>query len=154
MSNDLEYWLNLISFDVPNQHNNKFGFKIAVFDLDMTLWDQRQLFKDIKEILHALQQSNISMYVASFHTEALMCCKALGIDHYFDDVVYGRTQTKSEMIHMILKRHPYASKQEIVFFDDNIENIYDVKRKLGIRTILVNEKGLTWQHIPRITPIM
>ncbi len=152
METSLDYWLYLISNDHSTlENNNNFTFKVAIFDLDLTLWDSKKLFDDVREILECLSKANIKMYIASFHTQALECCKQLNIDHFFEDIHYGQTQTKAEMIQKIIKNHPYIPKSEFVFFDDNLCNIFDVKRNTGIRTILVNQKGLNWSYIPTIT---
>ena len=127
---------------------SSFDFRLAVFDLDLTLFDGMKLFEDVHSILSRLKADGVKLYIASFHLEAADCCKFLGIAHYFEDILYGRNRTKAEMIQDILGRHSGMRGYNTVFFDDNFENILDVKIKTGIRTIHIDRFGLTWTDVP------
>ena len=124
-----------------------FDFKIAVFDLDLTLWNSEDLYPDVLSILQMLKQCNIPLYIASFHKEALQCCDDLNISNYFDNIYYGRHMNKLQMINEIKKQHVDIQDHEIVFFDDNPHNIQHVQKNSNIKSILVNE-GLSWGYIP------
>lgn len=123
-----------------------FGFRIAVFDLDDTLWNGIKLFTDSKQILTALKAHGIKLYLASFHTDAKNCCRLLNIDHYFTDILYGIEKTKSDMIKYIINKNPNVSEKEIAFFDDNIDNIINVRLNTNIKTVYVSN-GIKWDHI-------
>ncbi len=127
--------------------NRNIDFKIAVFDLDQTLWDGRKLYSDVTNILKTLHKKGISMYVASFHTDALNVCKELGINQFFKKIHYGIERNKLEMIRNILIDLPEAKESDVAFFDDNYENIKLVKKETNIRCIHVVDSGITWYHI-------
>jgi soluble P-type ATPase len=127
--------------------NRNIDFKIAVFDLDYTLWDGTKLFSDTVDILKTLKQKGIPLYIASFHTDALNVCKDLQIDHFFQRVLYGIDRTKLDMIRDILSDHTTVSESDTVFFDDNYENIQLVKKESSVRCVHIPEGGITWYHI-------
>jgi predicted phosphatase len=125
-------------------------FKVAVFDLDLTLWDGKQLFPETVAILSKLRQEGVLMYVASFHQEAESCCKELGIIKFFERIFYGRHMSKSDMISIIMTIHNGLPVNELVFFDDNIDNIVEVGLTNRVRTIHVNkQRGISWDVVPK-----
>ena len=127
------------------------NFKIAIFDLDWTLWDGTQLYAETVQILTNLASHGIHMYVASFHTSAQEQCKMLGIDHFFTGILYGRDRPKSEMIRDIIAHHQNVLPSDIVFFDDTFENLLEVKMAHNIKTIHVSKSdGITWRDIPKV----
>ena len=126
---------------------NIFNFSVAVFDLDLTLWDGTKLYDDVINILQALKDAGIRLFIASFHLEAKKCCDLLGISFYFDEIYYGRTKSKADMIKDIKERHNIYT-YEIAFFDDNFNNILDVKKQHNIKTIHISKDGLSWYHLP------
>lgn len=123
-----------------------FSFKLAIFDLDETLWDGKCLYKDTKSILSTLKSCGIPMYLATFNNDALKTCERLDILHYFNDIKHGRDKTKYQMIKEILAIHTHLKEHEIAFFDDNPINIEDVKKKSNVRTVFV-QNGIEWAHI-------
>lgn len=123
-----------------------FGFRIAVFDLDDTLWNGVKLFTDSKQILTALKAHGVKLYLASFHTDAKNCCRLLDIEHFFTDILYGIKKTKSEMIKYIINKNPNVLENEIAFFDDNMDNIRNVQMNTGVKTVYVSD-GIKWEHI-------
>jgi HAD superfamily phosphatase (TIGR01681 family) len=128
----------------------QYSFKLAVFDLDQTLWDGRQLYDDVKNVLNNLKESGVIMHVASFHLEARKCCEYLNIQNYFSSIQYGRTRTKAQMINDILIQTPYIQRDDVVFFDDNFENIINVRMQLNIKTVHINN-GLSSRDVPCLT---
>jgi FMN phosphatase YigB (HAD superfamily) len=142
MSNDI--------FDNKSDVKLLFDFKIAVFDLDETLWDGTKLFYDTQYILSTLKSCGIKLYIASFHLDARTCCKDLNIEHYFDDILYGRDKTKLEMIKIIINKFgadDNIAETDVIFFDDNQTNITDVKKNSSIKTVLVGTRGINWNYI-------
>ncbi len=124
-----------------------FDFKIAVFDLDDTLWNGKKLFNDVKYILTTLKTYGIKLYIASYNLNAPDCCKYLSIYHYFDGILYGRNSNKLDMINMIREDNADIEENNIIFFDDNIDNIDIVKNNSNIMTCLVDSNGLRWNNI-------
>lgn len=126
-----------------------YAFRAAIFDLDMTLWDGSKLYPDVVQILDDLQRRNIPMYIASFHTMAADCCKYLDIYKYFNSIHYGRSQTKSQMVDDILRQLNYHPS-DVVFFDDMIANILDVKTHNNVTVVHV-PRGLSHKSIPLVS---
>ncbi len=129
-----------------------FNFKLAVFDLDETLWDcNNKLYDDAKSILATLNACGIPLYIASFNTDAEETCKLLGIRQYFHDVHFGRDKTKYQMLQEIIKKHTNITETDVAYFDDNIHNINDIKNKSHIVAVHIEgTRGLTWSHITKI----
>jgi hypothetical protein len=123
-----------------------YDFKIAVFDLDMTLWDEKDLFPYTQQILSHLKSKDIHMYICSFNTKADEYCKLLNIDHYFSGIYFGQNKSKYAMLQEIKSKHN-IEEPDIIFFDDNFHNIADVRKNSKIQTVLIMD-GLRWDHIP------
>ena len=128
--------------------------QVAIFDLDETLWNGKELYENTIEILEFLQTNGAHLYIASFHLEAPLVCDELKITKYFSKILYGRDITKSAMIQQILSEHKNIDPKDVIFFDDNIKNIYDVETTTKIDTVHVTD-GLNWSHIPiyMVTPM-
>lgn len=123
-------------------------YKLVIFDLDLTLWDGEKLFSQTLPILEGLRQRGILMYIASFHLDAKACCEQLKINHFFDDIYYGRHWKKSDMVTTILQKNNDINANYVLFFDDNIDNIIDVGINTGVKTIHVNkDDGVKWRSI-------
>lgn len=123
-----------------------FSFKLAIFDLDETLWNGKCLYKDTKSILSTLKSCGIPIYLATFNNDALKTCERLDILYYFDDIKHGRDKTKYQMIKEILSMHAQLKEHEIAFFDDNPINIEGVTKKSNVRTVFV-QNGIEWTHV-------
>lgn len=121
-------------------------FKIAVFDLDDTLWNGEELFSETIYILEHLKNKNVFLYIASYHQDALSVCRNLNILKYFDGILYGTEQTKLDMLNTIKANHLY-DEADIVFFDDNMMNIRLVRDNSKIRCIYVGRCGLSSYHL-------
>lgn len=125
-----------------------FDFNIAIFDLDLTLHDGEKLYPDTVSILSSLKSRGIKLYIASFHLDAAGCCKHYQIDEYFEEILYGRDKSKYEMISSIMDKNNTTDHQEVIFFDDNIYNVIDVKQRCNIRVVHIDILGISWVHIP------
>lgn len=123
-----------------------FAFKIAIFDLDDTLWDGEKLFNDVKYILDTLKNNGVKLFIASYNLEAPLCCSCLTILDYFDEIIYDRRLKKSEMVKKILDKFTDINESEVVFFDDNIHNIHDVKVNTAVSACHVTG-GITWNNV-------
>lgn len=120
--------------------------KLAVFDLDETLHSEEVLYSDVISILNNLKAAGIKLYIASFHLAADDLCKKLGLNDYFQGILYGRIYSKLEMIKKIMQNENITDESQVMFFDDNHNNVYDVQMKSDICTVLV-AGGLSWNHI-------
>jgi FMN phosphatase YigB (HAD superfamily) len=125
-----------------------FDFRIAIFDLDLTMFDGKKLYTDVVSILHHLKSNGVKLYVASFHLDAENCCKELSIADYFEEIHYGRDRSKADMIMSIIKKNRIITHHDVVFFDDNFENIRDVKMRTNVRAIHIDDFGLSWINVP------
>lgn len=124
-----------------------FNFKVAVFDLDETLWNGQTLFPDVVKIFDVLKQQSIAIYIASYHLDPSAVCKQLGIDKYISGVFFGRDRLKSDMIKDIMTIHGGLTPDKFIFFDDRYSNIKDVREKTSINTVCVYDNGLRFSHI-------
>ena len=129
--------------------SSAFPFKVAIFDLDFTLWDSKILYEDVFEILYCLQQSGIKMYVVSYNSNAKEICKYLGIVEFFHDIYNQRNIPKSHLINHIAKLNKVFISKNNVFFDDDIKNINDVT-KYGCATAVHIKDGLKWKYVPSL----
>lgn len=116
---------------------------VAVFDLDGTLWDGNELFPDVPDILENLAESRVPVYLASFNTCALEVCKILEIEHYFEQIIYGRDKSKLEMLKIVMGFHPDVPQHQVVFYDDDPYNITEVKKNSNI-TAIHTAAGIHW----------
>jgi len=123
--------------------------KIAIFDLDETLWDGIQLYKDSLDILQSLFDKNITLYLASYHLEAPDVCNKLGIYGFFKKIYYGRPKSKYEMFIKIKEENPQIDESEMVFFDDNMSNIQDIQNNTCVKTIHVIN-GIKWLDVDSV----
>jgi len=131
---------------------NTFPFKIAIFDLDLTLWDGNKLYPATLQILELFKKHNIKQYISSFNLQARNYCEHLKIDHYFEDIYYGRKFKKSQMVNEILRKNKTVDNRHIVFFDDNFDNIIDVFLTHNLKTIHIDpRKGITWKDVSGLT---
>lgn len=137
---------------MPHIHNGN-RFKIVIFDLDDTLWDGKKLYDDTLLILVTLKKRGIKMYIASFNTDAAHCCKQLGINSYFEDILYGRNKTKLDMIKYISQKNPTVSQKEMIFFDDNFHNVREVRINSDVHAVIVGINGISWKYIEQIGKI-
>lgn len=126
---------------------NIMNFKLAIFDLDETLWDGSSLYPDTKSILTTLKLQGMHLYIASFNPDAPKTCDNLGIHQYFNNIEYGSGKSKYQMIKEILKKHPTIPERDIVFYDNDADNVADVKKRLNINVVHINSTGIKWYDI-------
>lgn len=144
--------------------------KLLVFDFDgvlsMMYTMPEKHYPQIPELLQYLENKYL-LCVASYNPRAELSiknwkldkyfiCMRVGANHIWDhpyDESYRSTLSKAEqitnMIEMEIKTLNCAFT-EIVFFDDNLENIKHVNEKLpNIKTVLIDSKfGLRLEDIP------
>lgn len=148
---------------------------LVVFDLDLTLWecggaiwvDQTRppyldtgsgvfdaggskisLFPDVKSVLAGLWERGIPMAIASRTETPLNAEKLLnifGISEYFS---YKEIYPGKKIRHLInLSERSGTPFEEIVFFDDEYENIHDTL-KMGVCAVEVR-RGITEDLVAR-----
>jgi len=122
------------------------SLKLAIFDLDLTLWNGHTLYENTVDILKKLKENNIDLYIASYHLQAKRCCDVLGIADYFSGIHFGRDRNKAAIVEDILSNYTNYHLSQIAFFDDNFNNILDVKNKHKIKTVHV-VGGITWSDL-------
>jgi phosphoglycolate phosphatase-like HAD superfamily hydrolase len=118
-------------------------FKIAIFDLDMTLWDGNTLYESAYNILKFLRNQNVDLYMISYNHQAYHICEKLGILKYFKRIYKDNTKKKSEIIKTIPE---IQIEQHVVFFDNDIWNILDVMSDTNVKPILISN-GIKWENI-------
>jgi magnesium-dependent phosphatase 1 len=103
-------------------------------------------FEDIDELLKFLYEQSLNgklkLAVASRSTgrkAAMDYLKLLGYDKYFSSIqIYPGNKTRH--IKKICEEIGHRNFNEIIFYDDDVENMYNTKH-LGIHTCLLNPKN-------------
>jgi FMN phosphatase YigB (HAD superfamily) len=126
----------------------EFDFKIAIFDLDQTLWNEEELYENTINILRTFYRYSIKMYIVSFNLLANECCEWLGITYYFDKIYFTREKTKLQIIQEILNENEDVNENEVIFFDDLLNNITEVNDGSNVQTIHIKNGGIDWTYIP------
>jgi predicted phosphatase len=119
---------------------------IAVLDLDSTLHKNGTLFPDCIAILEWLAAHKIPAHIASFNTGAYQLCERLGILQYFRSVHYGPYRTKLDMIRDILREYVHRNDTDVIFFDDDPNNIEHVTRN-SYCTAIWCPAGINWESL-------
>lgn len=102
--------------------------KLAIFDLDNTLWDGNAVYPAAINTIKYLDQEKIPMCVASFNINAATICNKLQISNYFKVIIGEHQRTKLEMINDIMQNlFPTLKQNEVIFLDDLKNNIEEVK---------------------------
>jgi magnesium-dependent phosphatase-1 len=122
-------------------------YRLAIFDMDQTLVDQT-IYEDVFHIVKKFKELNIKMAIASYNPHALWLCDRYDITKYFD-IICGYPHD-GKLGHIETIRNYYKENgvnyddAEIIFFDDDKNNISDVSRITGIRCVTVDpKKGIT-----------
>lgn len=116
-------------------------WKVVLFDFDDTLFLKTiyDVVPGITEIMNTLKQKNIIIGMITYNHRASSILEMYELEKYFTfiTVVRSKTEYKSS----IFKTNPYftsmVDKREILFFDNDPFNIYDMS-KLGLTCFLVN----------------
>ena len=150
------------------------SYKLAVLDLDFTVWDaggtwcdhlnppffkrgglvfdrnnrEIKLYLDVKRILSYLKEMGVELAVASKTMEpewAAELLKLHDLTSFFSIIeMYPRNKQK----HFdVIQKHTGFEYQDMIFFDDEFGNIEDVS-KLGVTCIYV-ENGLKFDLIKK-----
>lgn len=141
--------------------------KIAIFDLDKTLWDHPDISSTfppytskgpdviedllgeeirletcVRNMLSRLKRRGIKLCVASWNMpeKALAALRAFHIDEMFDYIVIEPHPYKERMIRKIIERFSHEKNMKVYFFDDNPEIVRRVRELLpSIKVFLVGD---------------
>jgi HAD superfamily phosphatase (TIGR01681 family) len=122
-------------------------YKIFVFDLDNTLYLHNhedtdyveKYHRDVKKAMIYLKENYKKIYIATHNSSPSYLLKILGIESYLDGVIAEKQDlhpflnniheytSKLSMIMEILENNPFCAPRDVVFFDDSIYNINQVK---------------------------
>lgn len=123
-----------------------FPFKVAIFDLDLTLWDGKNLYEDAYDILYTMKNTGVKLYVVSYNLFANKVCQELGISKFFDQIFERRRIPKSIIVNYITQSNKTTKHIDTTFYDDRLDNITDVKMRSRAVPVLV-ENGIKWTDI-------
>jgi FMN phosphatase YigB (HAD superfamily) len=116
-------------------------WKIVLFDFDDTLFLKTiyDIVPGLVEMLKTLIQKNIVIGMITYNHRATSILETYNLEKYFTFITHVRSKT--EWKSTIFKTNPYflniKDKREILFFDNDPFNIYDMS-KLGLTCFLVN----------------
>lgn len=118
-------------------------WKLIIFDFDDTLYlkSTYEFVPYIHDMLCRFRSQRIGLGILTYNAKALSILRSANLEHMFEWVV--AISTKTERKSDVLQRMSvYADKntqtqQDILFFDNDPFNIYDVQR-LGITCFLVH----------------
>jgi magnesium-dependent phosphatase-1 len=122
-------------------------YKLVIFDCDQTLVDQ-SIYKDVQDVVEKLSQLKIKMAIASYNPYAKWLCDRYDITKYFDIICGYNSDNK--MKHMTEIKTYYEKKgfditeDEIIFFDDDINNFISIEKLTQIKCCYINpDNGVT-----------
>lgn len=123
-------------------------FRAVIFDLDLTLWDGRALYRDALDIIKFCVDQRVKLFIVSFNKNAIeICHDLLKIGIYFNLICYVEPHdTKANAINILI-RDFNLSRPTIIFYDDDLRNVYSVYKTVNICCIHA-KTGITWGHIP------
>lgn len=128
------------------------SWKMVVFDFDDTLY-MKTSYDFVPHVCEMLTLcSGIPLILLTYNTKALSIMRSIGLENYFDYIIMiaSKQQRKSTVI----SDHPcfrnVMNKSEILFFDNDPFNVYDMET-VGVTSFLVNPiTGLTKDLLGKI----
>lgn len=116
-------------------------WKLILFDFDDTLYIKRfyEFIPGIEDLLFKIKKKNISIGIITYNRNAKQIIETNNLEHFFDFVISvpNKTHKKSLYIEEFMNNNPIYNPYEILFFDNDPFNIYDVG-SLNIPSFLVN----------------
>lgn len=116
-------------------------WKLVIFDFDDTLYlkSTYEFVPYVHDILYRFRMNGIPMGILTYNSKALSILKSAGLDVSFEFIIAipSKTETKSEVLQHVGKYLEIPSKHDILFFDNDPFNIYDIQR-LGVSCFLVH----------------
>lgn len=120
---------------------------IMIFDLDGTLHNLGVLHEDVVPILRWCKSHQLPAHIASFNPVARIVCKLLGIEEFFISIKEGGGgRSKLDMINEIMHSYPNHDLQNVMFFDDDPQNIRLVVKDSPVCAVWC-PTGITWESI-------
>ncbi len=130
------------------------NYNFFVFDLDYTLhlhnFQTQDYNEKLIELLNVLKKHNKILCIATHNKNPESYLKQIHIENFFDEIISEQKNvccwlnsikdftSKKIMLTEIINKYN-CNTNEIIFFDDSIHNINEVK-SLGINSILVSDK--------------
>jgi HAD superfamily phosphatase (TIGR01681 family) len=124
--------------------------QLVIFDFDNTIY----LYK-IPEKLRLEYERKLQLYffdlckngtilaIASYNKDAEEMCRKMNIREYFSIIVgdpsFYEKGGKVSMMLNIQRKFPHVEKKDILYFDDDCDNVDDM-RKYGVDSICVNSR--------------
>lgn len=129
-------------------------WKVVIFDFDDTLYLKTtyEFIPNLREMLATLQLQRLTIGLLTYNTRALAILKSGGYDKYFDFVIMmtSKQECKSTVIRETPIFQDVLDKREILFFDNDPFNIYDMQT-LGITCFLINPiTGISKEMIDKL----
>ena len=122
-------------------------YKLAIFDMDQTLFHET-IYPNVKSILRTLKNANVRMAIASFNEHAKWLCDRYDISKYFDIIeegyCSGTQDVPGKMNHINNIKKYYTNtdqsmmESDMIFFDDDPQNILDIKENTFITCVKVD----------------
>lgn len=116
-------------------------WKLLLFDFDDTLYlkSTYEFVPHLRDTLCRFRMLHIPIGILTYNAKAISILKNAGLHVSFDFVVAitSKSELKSDVIQRMMIYQDIPCKHEILFFDNDPFNIYDVQR-LGITCFLVH----------------
>jgi hydroxymethylpyrimidine pyrophosphatase-like HAD family hydrolase len=124
--------------------------KLAIFDFDNTIFYET-INETVFEVIQEFKKKKIKLAIASYNPYVKWFCDRYDITMYFDIILgYYNSEKSGKNKHINEIRNYYIEyglifrDNEIIFFDDDIHNITDVKKQTNIICIHINPNtGIT-----------
>ena len=117
---------------------------LYIFDFDHTLCLHRlgparraEYETRLRAFLGNLRQNGHKLAVTSSNGQAREGLVNMDMDHFFHEIVADPTRAKKEMVLAVTSSFPDVTKDSVIFFDDDADNIEEVAN-LGITSICVS----------------
>lgn len=116
-------------------------WKLILFDFDDTLYlkSTYEFVPHLRDTLYRFRMLHVPIGILTYNGKALSILKNAGLHTSFDFVIAitSKSELKSDVLKRMMVYQDIPSKHEILFFDNDPFNIYDVQR-LGITCFLVH----------------
>jgi FMN phosphatase YigB (HAD superfamily) len=137
--------------------------KLVIFDLDDTLhfYDLTQMPAHVKDILNFFKRHHVPIAMASLNLHAYEYLCYYNVQKYFKAVEARKCKsqirtyedyreyirpTKKYMLRRLLKKFS-CTPQEVLFFDDIVENI-QIAKSMGINSVHVDDRFcIRWKDV-------
>ena len=116
-------------------------WKVVIFDFDDTLFLKTtyEFIPNLKEMLLTLRSRQLTVMLLTYNKKAQSILKTSGFEKYFDLIIMmnSKEESKSSLIQKTSLFSHVMDKSDILFFDNDPFNVYDMQT-LGITSFLIN----------------